>query len=172
MDDGLKQRLIGAFVLFALAVIFVPVFFDRERIEPLNKKTQIPSPPQIETVEIAPLVPELDMSSGPAPEEMYVPDERSPVSPSAATTGFDGQGTPQAWVLQIASFRFEKHATEYRDKLIKDGFSAYVRTAKTAKGDMTRVFVGPKLDREVLLQQKELLQKKYKVNPILLKFEP
>lgn len=52
MDDGLKQRIIGALVLLAIAIIFVPVFFDQERIVPLDRTTQVPLAPEIEPIEI------------------------------------------------------------------------------------------------------------------------
>ena len=51
-DDGLKQRLIGAVVLLALGVIFLPVLFDRDRIEPIDQETLIPEAPEVVTVDI------------------------------------------------------------------------------------------------------------------------
>jgi DedD protein len=47
MNDGLKQRIVGALVLIALGVIFVPVLFDRERIAPVDRNTLIPPEPDI-----------------------------------------------------------------------------------------------------------------------------
>lgn len=57
MNDGLKQRIIGAVVLLALAVIFVPVIFDKERITPVDRNTQIPiMPPIIAQTDAAKLI--------------------------------------------------------------------------------------------------------------------
>ncbi|WP_096084525.1 SPOR domain-containing protein [Agaribacterium haliotis] len=47
MNDGLKQRIVGALVLMALGIIFVPVIFDKERIVPVDRTTQIPQAPDI-----------------------------------------------------------------------------------------------------------------------------
>ncbi|WP_163834482.1 SPOR domain-containing protein [Spartinivicinus ruber] len=44
MDDGLKQRLVGAIVLVALAVIFLPQLFDQETPYQVVKEP-IPEPP-------------------------------------------------------------------------------------------------------------------------------
>ena len=172
MDDGLKQRLIGAFVLLALAVIFIPVAFDRERIEPVDRKTQIPPVPHIEplVIERAP-APVAPAEIKPA-REMFLPNEDNAQSLSPEPTGFDSNGVPQSWVLQIASFRFEKHAEQLRDNLVKQGYSAYTRNAPTDKGKMTRVYVGPKLEKALLIEQKKEIDKKHKVSSILLKFEP
>jgi DedD protein len=50
LDDRLKQRLVGALVLVVLAIIFLPVLFDREPIEPLDTQTQIPPAPKMVSV--------------------------------------------------------------------------------------------------------------------------
>ena len=36
MDDGLNSSALGALVLLALLVIFLPVLFDRNRVEPVD----------------------------------------------------------------------------------------------------------------------------------------
>lgn len=46
MDDGLKQRLVGAIVLVALAVIFIPQLFDKETPYQVVKEP-IPPPPSV-----------------------------------------------------------------------------------------------------------------------------
>ncbi|VUD56607.1 Cell division protein DedD [Thalassocella blandensis] len=187
MDDGLKQRLIGAFVLLALAVIFIPVMFDRERMVPVDTKTQIPAAPHIEPVIIetplpAPVVDavpvgqsdsaEIVEKDAPKGEDMYVPDESVEVSLAPEPISVDPQGVPNSWVLQVASFKDKAHANEFRDTLIKAEYSAYSRTVNTSKGIMTRVYVGPKIDKEILLEEKKQIEKKYKVSTLLLKFKP
>lgn len=52
MDDGLKQRLLGALILLALAVIFLPVLFDRERMEPIDTTSQVPPRPTVKMLEV------------------------------------------------------------------------------------------------------------------------
>lgn len=172
MDDGLKQRLIGAFVLLALAVIFVPVMFDRERMVPVDKKTQIPAAPYIEPVTVEEIKPPEVKEEAEAPEEMYVPDANVVIDEVAEAPSYDDKGVPRGWVLQIASFRFEEHAEQLRDKLLADGYASYTRSVSTDRGKMTRLYVGPKLDKEVLLAQKKEIEAKHKVSAIVLKFEP
>lgn len=172
MDDGLKQRLIGAFVLLALAVIFVPVFFDRERIEPVDKTTQIPIAPIIEPVSVEMATPPPEVEQAQPAEKMFIPDETQVVDLQPESPGVDEKGIPKSWVLQLASFRFQDRAHELRNTLIKDGYAAYTRNVETKKGKMTRLYVGPKLDKNTLIREKQEIDDKYKLNAMLLKFEP
>lgn len=173
MDDGLKQRLIGAFVLLALGVIFIPVVFDREKINPVDKRTQIPLAPMVEPVVIESMTPPTVKDPAELATEMFIPDEKEieteklEIAPS-----FDKKGVPNSWVIQVASFRVEKHAKELRDELVKDGYAAYTRDVNTERGKMTRLFVGPKFDKNILLRQKKEIEKKHQLAAILLKFEP
>lgn len=54
MDGGLKQRLVGALVLVALAVIFIPVLLDNQR-EELPLASRIPQEPAASEVREIPL---------------------------------------------------------------------------------------------------------------------
>ncbi|MFO1368663.1 MAG: SPOR domain-containing protein [Marinagarivorans sp.] len=77
MDDGLKQRIVGALVLLALLVIFLPVLFDRNRVEPVDPTSQIPPAVSVPAAPIqapnVPTVAESDMA--PPPAQMLVPAE-------------------------------------------------------------------------------------------------
>lgn len=174
MDDGLKQRIIGALVLLAIAIIFVPVFFDQERIVPLDRTTQVPLAPEIEPIEIEKPIAQNVQEFEPAvpPETMYIPDEEREQPDTAEEPKVSEVGVPEGWVLQVASYRHENHAKETRDKLIAEGFSAYTKNVETSKGVMTRLYVGPKLDKTSLLEDKKDIDKKYGVDTILLRYEP
>ncbi len=172
MDDGLKQRIVGAFVLVAVGVVFVPVVFDRERIEPLDKTTQIPPSPEIRAIEVpiaeAPRVTEL----APTGETMFVPDEKEAVLQPSSEPVLAQNGTPNSWVVQVASYRYDTHAKEKRDELRALGYSAYLRSVTTASGKMTRLYVGPNLEKQKMLDAKQFIDKKMGVNSIVLKFVP
>lgn len=83
MDDGLKQRIVGALVLLALLVIFLPVLFDRNRVEPVDRASQIPAtitPPAAPiNPPVAPTLVESDMA--PPPAQMFVPTETEAEKP-------------------------------------------------------------------------------------------
>lgn len=52
MDEQLKQRLVGAAVLIALAVIFLPSFFQRSERVDIDTRSQIPKAPSIDPIVI------------------------------------------------------------------------------------------------------------------------
>lgn len=98
MDDGLKQRLVGAIVLVAVAVIFLPTLLDRDARRTVDLSSQIPAEPAVvtEIVEIAEPVPPQDIPVAKPLAENY-PHE--PVEPQAGATapGTDGdQAAPAA----------------------------------------------------------------------------
>ena len=70
-SDRMKQRLVGAAVLIALAVIFIPVLFNLQPPIQMDQQTQIPDPPEITAVSFdEPVVPEID-NEVPDPDTMY-----------------------------------------------------------------------------------------------------
>ncbi len=71
MDDGLKQRLVGAAVLVALAVLFLPVLFEPERRTQVDRTTQIPPAPDIKPIHIEAPVDNLDIPPVRPAEDMY-----------------------------------------------------------------------------------------------------
>lgn len=71
LDKGLLQRMVGALVLIALAVIFVPMLFNREddlRHVTVDAPT-IPAAPVVAEIEMQPVdVPEPEQEPGSVPE--------------------------------------------------------------------------------------------------------
>jgi DedD protein len=51
--DSLKQRLVGAFVILSLAVIFLPMVFDKPHREARSTIQMVPPKPKFETVVIS-----------------------------------------------------------------------------------------------------------------------
>ena len=71
LDKGLKQRMVGALVLIALAVIFLPMLFSRED-ELRQVAVDAPSMPQM------PSPPQIEMEQTMVPEPQQLPDEPIP----------------------------------------------------------------------------------------------
>lgn len=195
-----KQRVVGILVLGALAAIFLPMVFEFGGGHRVDTRSQIPPAPDIEPVVIPEpaRVEGLDagktdrdifqfdasreaaQATAPAPPEgataMAPPTVAKPAAPpksavSAAPT-LDERGIPNAWVLQVASFKEEARARDIVDKLLADGYKAFIRSATTADGVAHRVYVGPKLDRQKLQKEKAMIESKYRVKALELKFEP
>lgn len=208
MRESVKHRLIGAAVLAAIAVLFLPSFFkDRQQYQ-VNTDSQIPGRPSITAVDFnEPVQPE-GIEPAPAPETMFIPendeaavDEIAVVPPAeveasgsqpinpvvtsqsassakavqsepAAELPLNAQGLPDAWVIQVASLSAQEGANKLRDQLQAEGHKAYVRAVPTAKGNIYRVFIGPRQDKAELIAIKSQLDKRLKVNSLVLPFKP
>lgn len=172
MDDGLKQRLIGAVVLLAIAIIFLPALFDRETITPVDRATQIPPAPEIEIEPIVVAQPPVVESPAPEPQEMFIPDEKKPEPATPEPPALNKNSVPKGWSLQVVSYTEEKKAQAFRDRLIEEGYRASYRQTRTSKGQRFRVYVGPKLDKAAMLKIQSKIEAKYKLKTILLDITP
>lgn len=202
MNDGLKQRLIGALVLLGIAVIFLPGFFKERSPYQVDTRTQIPAPPAVEPTVIEPPRRVADMPPSPEPEVMFLPesdqavaenpeellaaadeaaDEPQPApaaDPEPTAENNDASEPPEdelipgAWVVQVASLRTEDAARQLRDKLQARGYKAYVRRARTSQGEVSRVFIGPKFEKQRAEAIKREIDPIYKVDALVLQFKP
>lgn len=212
MNSGLTQRLVGAVVLVAIGVIFVPTFLRDRQVEPVSTKTLIPDRPPRETVTFDNPQPPENIEPAPEPDEMFLPEAstppadkapagdeaQTPVSASEEASTADqqqegreeeppretespSQGEPdsaaqaadgQAWVIQVASLRSADSARDLRDRLQKQGHRAYVRSASTSAGEVSRVFIGPKISRSEAEATKSEVDRALKVDALIMRFEP
>lgn len=88
LDRGLKQRIVGALVLVALAVIFLPMLFSRED-EQRHVVVEAPAMPS------APVVPDIVLDPVSVPTQQPVADEHMPpVEPVDGTDVATAPATP------------------------------------------------------------------------------
>ncbi|AGH45442.1 SPOR domain-containing protein [Paraglaciecola psychrophila] len=73
------------------------------------------------------------------------------------------------WVVQLGSFRHQKNVKELLNRLEKAGYRAFSRPVKTNSGILTKVFVGPDLQKNnlenALSHLKELTNLQGRVTP-------
>lgn len=203
MRESVKHRLIGAAVLAAIAVLFLPSFFkDRQQYQ-VDTSSQIPGRPSITAVDFNEPTRSEGIEPAPAPETMFLPDESESVPiaqipppeqsaialdvassnqslSSAVTTSvasvpvmpLNTQGLPDTWVIQVASLSAQAAANKLRDQLQAEGHKAYVRAVTGASATTYRVFIGPKQDKAEAIAIKTQLDKRLKVNSLVLPFKP
>lgn len=75
MKEGLKQRLVGGFVLAALAVIFLPGLFKEQQGHRVDGESRIPAAPPAQTVEFSEPDRAWEGESAPQPDTMFLPDD-------------------------------------------------------------------------------------------------
>lgn len=178
MDEHrIKQRIIGAIVLVSLAVIFIPMILSGGRDQsmplfgsPIPPKPEnitsikvlefenIPKPPQPATVMTSPV--DQHSKDGDEPVEPLVKPVNKP-KPELATKQPDKPARPlKAWVVQVGSFTKSTNALNLKDKLVKNGFRAFVERVTTKTQTSYRVRVGPEIRHDNALKlQKQIEQK-------------
>lgn len=196
MDRGLIQRMVGALVLIALAVIFVPMLFNREddarRVE--VDAPAMPQTPVMPDVELQPVeVPE--PAAEPFPEEFEIIEEGSeakpetppepitapPVAtepapappaetqpPAKSEQHLDAANLPVSWSIQLASLSNRESAEALTAKLRSQGYNAYLRTFE----GMNRVFVGPLVERAEANRLRDVLERQQKLKGFVVRFKP
>ncbi|WP_448213352.1 SPOR domain-containing protein [Colwellia sp. MEBiC06753] len=76
-----------------------------------------------------------------------------------------------AWVIHLGSFKHQKNVDELMRKLTAAGYTAFTQPIKTKKGVLTKVIVGPELNKSDLEQKLPDLKKLTKVQGRLARFK-
>lgn len=173
MASGFQNRLVGTIIVVALAVIFLPDFLDGKKesnqgafesvpASPAKKPIVDPEPFPSERVANASerpmeVVNETPVDDAPASAEASEPETQSTRNANddslASQTVVDGltkDADDAGWVIQLGSFRHQKNVRQLLTKLENAGYRAFSRPIKTSSGPLTKVFVGPDLDKAKL----------------------
>lgn len=176
LNEQLKKRLVGAVVLVALAVIFVPMLLEGDkrtdipmfgsnvpeapesRPNMVDIPLQVPSPPTTapvvverelppEPVAVAPAPPAPAAAPAPAPQAQPKPVAPAQTVKPATVAAAPKPAAGESWAVQVGSFSEQANASRLRDSLRGKGYPAYVEQVKLASGTSYRVRVGPVLAR-------------------------
>ncbi|MBP8237351.1 MAG: SPOR domain-containing protein [Pseudomonas sp.] len=192
LDKGLKQRMVGALVLLALAVIFLPMLLSREdesrRV--MVDAPEMPAAPEMPNVEVQPVaVPEpqllpdepvgpdavqsLEPVEAPSLEQpavaaVPVPAAAPAAVPPVAPSKLDANSLPISWSVQLASLSSSDGAQKLQKTLRSQGYNAYIRSVD----GMNRVFVGPLIERAEADRLRDQLNRQHKLNGFVVRFQP
>jgi DedD protein len=81
-----------------------------------------------------------------------------------------GSANTGAWAVQVASFARAANAEDFRARLREDGYEAFISTAKSDSQVLSRVAVGPLLDRQRGETLRRELSARYDVEARLMAF--
>lgn len=192
MDERLKQRLVGAIVLVALAVIFIPMILNgnHEKTLPPFGQAMPEKPRALKKLE-AEKAPNVPVPAAPAMTERQLVDKNTPplkaqsgtvaktapkpvpeIEPKAkiATVAKPqaAQKTVKAWVVQVGSFSSRKNAVALSNKLRKYKYAAFVEAVKTNGNWTYRVRVGPEVRRSSAESIQKTLRSRFKINGVVM----
>ncbi|MEC7610316.1 MAG: SPOR domain-containing protein [Pseudomonadota bacterium] len=191
----IKQRFVGFVVLVAIAVIFWPIVFVTpenaddfelpvfemppkpavavsERREPvLDKVDQSILPEMLERQ--PPIVQPVDVAS-PMPDVALVDADEEPEQQASALerAEFDEQGLPISWELQVATFSTAQRAEEISQLLRDKGHKAYVSPIILDDQRLFRVMIGPKLQKQRLIEIQPAINDYFSVESFIVRFTP
>jgi DedD protein len=173
MDEQTRYRVTGSLFLLAVAVIVLPMLFDGEglppvEIEPLDVPREVPVVSRLEDV-----APATDLE-----------DRARELAAELDADGFMAEGgtrfgepvlseateATRVWAVQLASFTEEQNALNLRDQLRKDGFEAFISTVRRDGETLSRVAVGPLLDRQDADRLRDSLSDDFSLNARIVAF--
>lgn len=190
----LKRRVIGAAVLVALAVIFIPMILSGGRDEmPLFgsnipkkpraieklKSLEIPTPPKVEQPNENIRIPVAEQLP-PARAELKKPAQGQADASGKAVTSSkavqsdkqaatsDKASATKAWVVQVGSFGNRANALALQKKLRRHKFAAFVEFVKGKQGGVYRVRVGPEVDRAKAEETRQAINKQLKIRGVVM----
>ena len=167
MESTLKYRIVGASVLLALAVIFIPMILDGSGQETVTKM-EMDIPPE----------PTLIFSDEKIVKEKMPAPEFSNANKSDTETALDieedvvaenivSKNTSpdlQSWIVQVGAFGEKEKAVAFKDKLVAAKFDALVEVGKSNNKEVYRVKVGPMLTQDEATKIKEKLSKEMELD--------
>ncbi len=199
MDHNTKQRLVGITVVFALAVIFLPMILDGSGVRENTLEVVIPPQPVVKfnpkfeqkivemraKVENLPTLEPQFVDENSSTSENKVEQETAKANQKESTAKKNQLASNtktqsevevalvggDTWVLQVGSFKDQKKALSQRDKLRKSHIAAvFVEQFKIGNEPIYRVRLGPFLNRD---QSKIALNKvkaKHDIDGLIMKY--
>jgi len=170
VTSALSNRLVGTVIVVALAVIFLPDFLDRKKETNNDAFVSVPATPAKKPI-VNPEPFPTERVAGVTQRPLEVVDEpavddsqtQTAASAEAAKTQVEDKlasqtvvekpsAEPQdgSWVVQLGSFRHQKNVGQLLEKLEKAGYRAFSRPIETRSGPLTKVFVGPDINKDKL----------------------
>ena len=171
-----KHRIVGAIIIVALVVIFVPMILNQREPPPDIRAVSEPSARgeiSDTRVMVTPVVPEEPKADGagesasnaiapaadstPKPESPPIAPAEKPAAvkkPPATSTNGKTAKAPAAtekitkgWIVQVGSFSNKENAMHLRSKLSSHGHTVHTETVTIAGKKATRLRVGPFRDK-------------------------
>lgn len=199
MDSIVKQRLVGALILLALAVVFWPIIFVPEAQREAPVVVEVPAAPPVDLTPLpepdnlglkrggAAAVQQQDapdveapgsLGAGEAPPSLPSSDDVAPVPDLAAAEAelaspeMDEDGLPIAYTLQVATMADAARAEALRDALVAAGYKGYLKRLRRDDRTLYRVLVGPRYTEAELEPMKAAIDETWRVDSLIMRYFP
>ncbi len=163
MESPLLQRIVGAAVLVALGVIFIPVLLDGSgyRSRQLHSVQFKPKPsfPPLSQKQL----PLIKSPLKTARNDQLKKQVRKKAAGKIVKKSDRASRALRAFALQVGTFENNANAKKLRDKLRKAGYASFVVPAVRKNKKIYQVRIGPELERNTLEKIKKKIKKRYKI---------
>jgi len=180
-DFNPKHRIVGAIVLVALVVIFVPMLLNENEPPPELKGVR-EMPPRVVTETKVIVTPVADEAAKPRqnpeavtktettsaitenvprPETKTAPMEKPAKAPAVADK------ITQGWVVQVGTFSSTDNANHLRDKLKSHGHTVHTESVTLAGKKALRLRVGPFSNKELAVKAQAQIRKELRVQGVV-----
>jgi DedD protein len=171
VNDGLKQRIVGATVLIALSIILWPIFMGTEQSRHVVIESSIPDAPKFERFEIKPAKPNSDIKPVGSYQQTLT-TEQADKKPLDDSQVLDNSGLPTSWVIQLGAFSDQGNIDKLLANLRVNKYKVFTnKFAKDGKS-LTKIFIGPFVELREADGKKQAIDKQYKLNSTVEKFIP
>jgi DedD protein len=200
MDQNIKNRLVGIVVVFALAVIFLPMILDGSGVRKDDFDIVVPPQPEVRTdadfdsriIELnsrVDAVPELEQRfvdevssenqvdrSASVDEPAQKPVAETVAKPKPKPKPKPSEPAPKSggdsFVLQVGSFQDRGKALAQRDKLRKSNIAAvFIEQFNVDDKPSYRVRLGPFINKEQTRVAQNKIKAKHDIDGIIMKYE-
>ena len=182
MDQNIKNRLVGIIVIFALAVIFLPMILDGSGVNKEKLEVVIPPQPVVSAnPEFEAKVIKLKQQTDAIPRlKPQFADENSTENritrETTADTAVSAESASRvggdSWVLQVGSFQDRGKALAQRDKLRKSNIAAvFIEQFSSDNKSSYRVRLGPFISRDQTRVAQNKIKAKHDIDGIIMKYE-
>ena len=170
-----RYRLTGAIVLAAAAAVALPMLFDGEGVAPMHLDPLPPAqfavtPDESPPPSVAPALEARQALKAAIDEDGYATDTGTRVGDPSLLPEDDEEAADLKWAVQVGAFGDRENAVALRDRLLGDGYAAFLSDAKRDGAVVSRVAVGPFINREDAARLKGEVDKRYQFQAAIVRF--
>jgi DedD protein len=173
LREETRYRVTGSLFLLALAVICLPMLLDGAGLPARDLPALDLSEPLPELPAVADQAPRdsiadrVEVLRSQTDDDGFLQDSGTRLGEPVLTRA---DARTEVWAVQVASFSDAANAEAFRERLRGDGYEAFISTARDGGRVLSRVAVGPLIERERAERLRQELSTRYSTAARLMAF--
>lgn len=174
MDTNLKQRVIGAVVMTAVAIIILPMLLDGSAEHRAAVEANIPEAPSIpiSSLSVEETRAEIEQMVEESTEKLPVLEPDLIEDPETTENfSLNNNGLPVGWSIRMGAFKEEANARRLRQSLRDKNYRSYILAGNPADDEYFRVYVGPMVNKEKLEKTKAEIEAAFELSGQIVRYK-